>query len=76
MNTYHITEQDPSGFTDTWDVKAKNLTSAKKQASRAQGYIHTILSIYLRDAEFHDVLIPMSVKGPVEQIDSKWEDYD
>ena len=51
MNEYHITETDPSGFTDYWDIKAKNLTSAKRQASRAQGYIHTTLS---------DCLIPMS----------------
>ena len=76
MNTYHITEVDPSGFTDYWDIKAKNLTSAKRQASRAQGYIHTTLSIYLRDHEHSDVLIPMSKKGSIKQTSSKWEDYD
>lgn len=77
MNEYHITEADPSGFTDYWDIKAKNLTSAKRQASRAQGYMHTTLSIYLRDKECPDCLIPMSTKGPINRMDSKWEDiYD
>jgi hypothetical protein len=76
MDTYHITEVDPSGFTDYWDIKAKNLTSAKRQASRNQGYIHTTLSIYLRDKEHPDVLILMSKKGPINQINSKWEDYE
>jgi hypothetical protein len=77
MNEYHITEVDPYGFTDTWNIKAKNLTSAKRQASRAQVYINTTLSIYLIDTECPDCLIPIATKGPVERIDSKWEDiYD
>ena len=74
MEEYHITEVDPFGFTDTWNVKAKNLTSAKRQASRAQGYIHTTLSIYLIYKECPECLIPMSKKGPINRMDSKWED--
>ena len=65
MNEYHITETDPFGFTDDWDIKAKTLTSAKRQASRAQGFIHTTLSIYLIDKECADCLIPMFTKRPI-----------
>lgn len=74
MNTYHITEIETCGFSTTWKIKAKNLTFAKRQATRTQGYINTDLLIEMENEEFN-VLIPMSRKGPIER-GSKWEDYE
>lgn len=74
MNTYHITETETDGFATTWQIKAKNLTSAKRLATRSQGYINTDLLIEMEYGEYN-TLIPMSKKGPIER-DSKWEDYE
>ena len=74
MNTYHITETERDGFATTWQIKAKNLTSAKRQATKTQGYINTNLSIEMECEQFN-VLIPMSRKGPINR-DSKWEDWE
>ena len=49
MNTYHITEVDPSGFAGYWDIKAKNLTSAKKTSKQSPGlYTHYSIDIFKR----------------------------
>ena len=45
MNTYHITEIETCGFSTTWQIKAKNLTIAKRRATRSQGCINTDLLI-------------------------------
>ena len=74
MNTYHITETEPCGFSTTWQIEAKDLTSAKRQATRTQGYINTDLLIEI-ECGGDNTLIPMSQKGPIER-ESKWEDYD
>jgi hypothetical protein len=74
MNIYHITEIEPCGFSTTWQLEAKDLTSAKRQATRSQGYINTDLLIEMEYGEYN-TLIPMSRKGPIERA-SKWEDYE
>ena len=80
MNTYHITEIEKCGFSTTWQIKAKNLTIAKRLATRSQGYINTNLLIEMEYGEYN-TLIPMSIKGPIKRTstierDSKWEDYE
>jgi len=73
MNTYHITETEIDGFATTWQTKAKDLTTAKRLATRNQGYINTDLLIEMECGEYN-TLIPMSKKGPINRY-SKWEDY-
>ena len=69
MKDYEIREACQNGFADIWRIKAKNLTSAKRQASRLQVHCNTILSVY--ELVDNECLIVAS-KGPLNWVGSKW----
>ena len=70
MNEYRIVERGVMGFSNTWTIKAKSLTSAKRQASIKQTCVNTCLYIY---EEVAGELINIATRGPLERADSKWE---
>ena len=69
MKDYEIRETCQNGFTDTWRIRATNLTSAKRQASRLQVYNNTILSVHELD---EDECFIVAEKGPINWVGSKW----
>ena len=63
MKTYTITEkQDINSYREPVEILAKNLTAAKRVASKNQAFFGTVLEI----SDFHGVV---SIKE-----DGKWED--
>lgn len=71
MAAYVIQEKETSGFGTEWNITAKSLTSAKRQASRLQKYINTTLRVY---EIYNGRCVPVAEKGPLEREGSKWSD--
>lgn len=74
-DTYKITETNyKTGFKKTWQVKAKTLNSAKRQATMSRTHTNTNLNIYkMHD---NDVTELMAMKGPILYTDDQlWSDF-
>lgn len=72
METYYISElQNANSYREATKIEAKNLTQAKRKASRMQCFYGTVMEIGLSVNESGFILNPISRK-----IDGKWVDVE
>lgn len=72
METYYISElQNAHSYREATKIEAKNLTQAKRKASRMQCFYGTVMEIGLSVNESGFILNPISRK-----INNKWVDVE